>query len=123
MEYDDIKQHTGPSLIMKQRFYEVYIEPYQKQKPSSENLAYLADQARNAWRLNIKKEETRRALFVEWMCVELKKQDENNFLTLVSKLLSVAHDAGVRAEIAEIKGKANEILETTQKEIGKILKA
>jgi len=101
MEYDDIKQHTDPSLSMKQRFYEVYIQPYLKRKPSSENLAYLVDQAWNAWRLDIKQEETKRALFVEWMCVELRKQNEANFLTLVSKILSDAHDAGVRAETAE----------------------
>jgi len=101
MEYDDITKHTAPSLNIKQRFYEVYIQPYLKKKPNSENLAYLLDQAWNAWRLNIGKEETKRTLFVEWMCVELMKQDEDNFITLISKLLSETHDVGVRAETAE----------------------
>jgi len=49
MEYDDITKHADPSLDIKQRFYEVYIQPYLKNKPNPENLAYLLDQAWSAW--------------------------------------------------------------------------
>lgn len=101
MEYDDITKHADTSLNIKQRFYEVYIQPYLKNKPNSENLAYLLNQAWSAWRLNISKEDIKRTLFVEWICTELKKQNEINFISLVSKLLSDSHDVGVRAETAE----------------------
>lgn len=101
MDYDDIRQHSDPGLSVKQRFYEVYIQPYLKKKPDSENLAYLLSQAWSAWRLKIRKVETKRTLFVEWICNELRKLDENALVALVSKLLSDSHDVDVRAETAE----------------------
>lgn len=101
MEYDEIIKHSEPSLNIKQRFYEVYIQPYLRRRPNPDNLAYLLDQAWDAWRLGVKKNDIKKVLFVKWMCKELKKNNENDFVLLMSRLLQDTHDTMIRSETAE----------------------
>lgn len=101
MDYDDINDISDPSHTIKSRFYEKYIQPHLKQKPNGENLAFFLNEAWNAWRLNIRKEDIKNALFVEWICRELEKSDKDAFSKLMSALLNDSYDVGVRLETAE----------------------
>lgn len=101
MNYDDAVKTGQPSLAMKQKFYSDFIEPYLKREPKGQELSYLFDQGWHAWRLNVKKEDIRNMLFVELMCEQLDKREQNAFAELVSYLLDETNDAQIRIHNSE----------------------
>ncbi len=101
MNYDDAVKTAQPSMAIKWKFYSDYIEPYLKREPSGQELAYFINQGWHAWRLNVKKEDVKNMLFVEWMCEQLYIKEKKAFSELVSYLLDDTHDAQIRTHSSE----------------------
>jgi hypothetical protein len=101
MNYDEAIEQSDLGDEIKERFFQSYIAPLLKDLKGTKHLPYFFHQGYMAWRLNVSKDDLKQLKFVEWLCEELKKVNEADFIEIMSSILAQQYEAGVRTEQAE----------------------
>lgn len=101
MDYDDAVQLMDPGPEIKEKFFQSYIAPLLKDVKSTRHLPYFFHKGYLAWRLSVKKEDLKQVKFIEWLCEELKKMNEADFIEVMSLMMAQLYDVGVRTEQGE----------------------
>lgn len=90
------------NLAAESRYFEVYIQPLLKSpNMRPENIRYFFHQGWMGWRHSVQKEDMKRTKFVESLCEQLYRENEKDFLQVISSLIDGANDASLRTEQAE----------------------
>ncbi len=101
MDYDDAIEQCDPGDEIKESFFQSYIAPLLKDVKGTKNLPYLFHQGYMAWRLSVDEADLKQVKFIEWLCGELKKINETDFIEILSSVLTQQYDVSVRTEQAE----------------------
>lgn len=116
------------NLAAESRYFEIYIQPLLKnpnKRPN--NVRYFFHQGWMGWRHSVQKEDLKRTKFVESLCEQLYRENEEEFLRVVSSLIDGANDVELRTEQAEdalynaLKGSEIETIFSTQLNLYKTL--
>jgi len=104
------------NLAAESRYFEVYIQPLLKQpNKRPRNVRYFFQQGWLGWRHSIKQKDLQNTKFVESLCEQLYKENEQEFLKVVSSIIDATNDAGLRTEQAEealYNALSNSVIET-----------
>ncbi|MEX0909918.1 MAG: hypothetical protein WDZ75_01355 [Candidatus Paceibacterota bacterium] len=116
------------SLAAESRYFEVYIQPLLKNpNERPRNVRYFFQQGWLGWRHSVQKKDINDTQFVISLCEQLYKEDEQEFLQVVSSILDSTEDTGLRTEQAEdalfnaLKGSELETIFSTQLNLYKTL--
>jgi len=101
MDYDNAIEQCDPGDEIKERFFQSYIAPMLKDVKSIKHLPCFFHQGYMAWRLSVKKSDLKQVKFIEWLCEELRKINESDFIEILSSVLAQQYEVGVRTEQAE----------------------
>lgn len=116
------------NLAAESRYFEVYIQPLLKD-PSKRprNVRYFFHQGWLGWRHSVQEKDVADTQFVISLCEQLYREDEEEFLQVVSSVIDSAEDTGLRTEQAEdalfnaLKGSELETIFSTQLNLYKTL--
>lgn len=90
------------NLAAESRYFEVYIQPLLKHpNKRPKNVRYFFQQGWLGWRHSVQQKDLRATKFIEELCEQLYKENETDFLQVVSSIIDTANDAGLRTEQAE----------------------
>ncbi len=101
MDYDEISELSEGNMAFNSRFYEIYIAPLLQQKPNDGMYKFLLSHADEAWRLGIDRKDLKLVKFVENICQNLQKENENNLAKLFSSVIDEQHDTAVKTRSAD----------------------
>ncbi len=90
------------NLAAESRYFEVYIQPLLKHpNKRPKNVRYFFQQGWLGWRHSVQQKDLKATKFIEELCEQLYKENEAEFLQVVSSIIDTANDAGLRTEQAE----------------------
>jgi len=90
------------NLAAESRYFEVYIQPllkYPNKRPK--NIRYFFQQGWLGWRHSVQQKDLKTTKFVEGLCDQLYKENEQDFLRVVGSIIDTTNDASLRTEQAE----------------------
>lgn len=90
------------NLAAESRYFEVYIQPLLKHpNKRPKNVRYFFQQGWLGWRHSVQQKDLKATKFIEELCEQLYKENETDFLQVVSSIIDTANDTGLRTEQAE----------------------
>lgn len=91
------------NLAAESRYFEVFIQPLLKHpNKRPKNIRYFFQQGWLGWRYSIQQKDLEKTRFVERLCEQLYRENELEFIQVISSVIDAANDAGLRTEQAEI---------------------
>ena len=90
------------NLAAESRYFEIYIQPllkYPNQQPR--NIRYFFAEAWMAWRHSVQRKDMKKARFIEGLCDQLYKENEEEFLKVASSIADATNDTDLRNVQAE----------------------
>lgn len=106
----------GPSLSVKQHFYETYLKPLLTESPNSNVYSYLLDQAYHGWTIQISKEDLDRVKLYVDLAQGLYKSDIDNFVSFCSQMLGASYDVYVKSRTIHT-GNSNDDIEKKYRDL------
>lgn len=102
MDYDQVRNISGPDPSTMNRFYEEYLKPYMTEEADELMLISLYEMAQQAWTLGVKRAEIlTRTRLVLWMMEQLATSHPNDCIELVSVMQDQFYDTSNRTNAAE----------------------